>query len=121
MNQTSKISRKRADEYFHKKPENMNCAQAILKAFEKEFNISEQKIAEYKAYGGGRAENGLCGALFSAKKLLSKDEYERLESKFLAEFGSVDCTELKEMQYSCKKIVSFVDGLVDEILLEQKS
>lgn len=59
-----------SEKYFHVLPQNLNCAQAVLKGFQNEFQISEKEIEEYRAWGGGRAEGGVCGALFAAERLL---------------------------------------------------
>ena len=112
MNQT----RKRADKYFHEKPENLNCAQAILKAFSTEFNVDAQEIAEYKAHGGGRAPGGICGALFSAQQLLGESEKERLVAEFQQQFGTIDCLELKKSGVPCADFVAFVDKQVEDWL-----
>ena len=42
----------KAVDYFHKKPALLNCAQAILTAWQKEYDISENTILEFKQYGG---------------------------------------------------------------------
>jgi hypothetical protein len=65
---------KSSQHYFHALPENLNCAQAILKGFQKEFNISDQEIEEFRAWGGGRTKGGMCGALFAAERLFYQAE-----------------------------------------------
>jgi len=109
-------NRRQADMYFHIKPENLNCAQAILKAFSTEFNVSDEKIAEYKAHGGGRAPGGICGALFAAQQLLGEAEKEKLAAEFHHEFGTLDCLELKESGVPCVDFVAFADKQVEERL-----
>ena len=64
------MSRNKSLSYFHIPPESLNCAQAILKGFQQEFGITDQEIEEFRNNGGGRAEGGICGALFAAEKLL---------------------------------------------------
>lgn len=54
---------KNAVDYFHKEPEKLNCAQSILKAWQEDFEISDETIEEFRQWGGGRAEGGVCGAL----------------------------------------------------------
>lgn len=114
---TGKNKRKKADEYFHIKPENLNCAQSVLKAFQDEFNISEQEIAEYRAWGGGRAENGVCGALFAAKRLFNQTENASLEKDFALDLGTIYCRELKQSKKACIDCVRLADKLVEERLL----
>ena len=44
--------RKKSEKYFHAIPEQLNCAQAVLKGFQKEFDITDQEIEEFRAWGG---------------------------------------------------------------------
>lgn len=53
---------KQASDFFHAE-DNLNCAQSVLKYFD----APAAQIAEFKAFGGGRAPEGLCGALYAAK------------------------------------------------------
>ena len=58
-------------------------------------------IDSYSAYGGGRAENGLCGALYAAKNLLNDPKkIELLNEEFLKRAGSVKCKGALEQQRS---------------------
>lgn len=105
-------NRLKAETFFHKEPENLNCAQSVLKAFQKEFDVSDEKIAEYKAFGGGRAEGGICGALFAAKYLLQEHEAE-LEEAFKTKLGYITCKELKANKVDCISCVACADKLVE--------
>jgi hypothetical protein len=109
-------TRKRADKYFHAPPENLNCAQAILKAFSTEFNISAQEIANYQIHGGGRAPGGICGALFAVQQLLGETKAEELATEFQQEFGTLDCLELKQLNIPCADFVAFADRQVEHWL-----
>ena len=111
-----KSERKKSVEYFHARPENFNCAQAVLKAFQDEFSISEDEIDEYKAWGGGRAKNGICGALFAAERLFDQTTNESLEKDFYAELGSIYCKELKHAKKACADCIRLVDELVEKRL-----
>ncbi|GKT21373.1 hypothetical protein ADUPG1_011886 [Aduncisulcus paluster] len=51
---------------FHKAPYKYNCAQAVCHAFSDVSGITPETMEEYKAYGGGRASLGRCGALYGA-------------------------------------------------------
>jgi len=64
---------KKADELFHGE-ERYNCAQAVIKAFEGEFKVTKGQILLAAKKGGGRADEGLCGALYAAHLLVSDDE-----------------------------------------------
>lgn len=77
----------------------MNCAEAIMDAFKETFNIDEKTAAQFSAFGGGRAPEGVCGAYFAAKTLLEKNgEYEKineLQKVFTEKAGSLKCKEIK--------------------------
>lgn len=98
--------------YFHAQPDNLNCAQAILKGFQKEFGISDQEIEEYRAWGGGRAEGGMCGALFAAERLLRQIGKESVIEDFRQKTGSLLCSDIKEKQFTCAEYVRIADELV---------
>ncbi len=102
--------------YFHTLPDNLNCAQAILKGFQKEFGISDHEIEEYRAWGGGRAEGGMCGALFAAERLLRQIGKESVIEDFRKKTGSVLCSDIKEKQFTCAEYVRIADELVEKSL-----
>ena len=108
-------NRVKADAYFLRPPEKLNCAQSILKSFQSIFNISEEEIASFNNLGGGDAEDGICGALFAAKYLL-KEHKEELENEFKEELGNITCKELKKEKKNCFKCVSCADKLVESFL-----
>ena len=110
------MSRKKSQHYFHTFPENLNCAQAVLKGFQKEFGISDQEIEEFRAWGGGRAEGGTCGALFAAEHLLRHIEKESLNKEFGIKAGGTLCAEIKEKRFTCAEYVRIADELVEKNL-----
>jgi hypothetical protein len=78
--------------------ERFNCAQSVLKGFQAVFSIPEERIAEAKAQGGGRAENGRCGALHSALSLAKDAETrERIACAFSEEAGAEACREIRSI------------------------
>jgi len=105
-----------SNQYFHTLPGNLNCAQAVLKGFQKEFQITDTEIEEYRAWGGGRAEGGMCGALFSAERLLRQIGKESVIEEFRAKAGGVLCLAIKEKQFTCVEYVRMVDELVQKNL-----
>lgn len=111
--------RKKSEEYFHVKPENFNCAQAVLKGFQKEFGINDQTIEEFRAWGGGRAQDGICGALFTAEYLLGEEEKALLRDEFKAEMGTISCRELKQNKKACVACVRLADNLVQNRVEER--
>ena len=106
----------KSEDYFHSLPENLNCAQAILKGFQKEFDITDQEIEEYRAWGGGRAEGGMCGALFAAERLLRQIGKESVVEEFNKKAGGVLCSDIKEKQFTCAEYVCIADELVQKNL-----
>lgn len=112
---------KEAVNYYRGK-ENFNCAQAILKAYQKDFDITDQQIIEYKKFGGGKAEGGLCGALFAAKKLIrNEDISNHTEQHFLKTAGATTCREILSLkQLSCHKCVETIAQSLDEYLKGKK-
>lgn len=110
------MSRKRSEEFFHVESEKLNCAQSVLKGFQKEFKISDKEIEEYRAWGGGRAEGGMCGALFSAERLLCQLGKESVIEEFRQKAGGIRCTDIKEKQFTCAEYVRMADELVEKYL-----
>ncbi|MHC4871047.1 MAG: C-GCAxxG-C-C family (seleno)protein [Planctomycetota bacterium] len=107
---------KKALEYFHGK-EKYNCAQAIIKAFESDSESLNLQVDDFKKDGGGRAEEGMCGALYAAAQLISECEVESLKINFSTQTGSEKCKDIKNMKKaSCKDCVR----IAAEILLKIK-
>lgn len=105
-----------AKELFHG-AEGYNCAQAILKTFQQEFNIAEYTILEASLKGGGRAQGGLCGAVYAAHQLIGdKNLQQKIDGDFIAKGGSTRCREIrKNRQLSCKDCVVLAAKNVQEI------
>ena len=108
---TSPANRIKSEQHFHALPDNLNCAQAVLKGFQKEFEITDQEIEEYRAWGGGRAEGGECGAIFAAKRLLKEKGIE-LSEEFENLAGGYLCTDIKKKKFTCAEYVRIADELV---------
>ncbi len=110
------MSRKKSEEYFHILPEKLNCAQAVLKGFQKEFNISDTEIEEYRAWGDGRAKDGVCGALFAAERLLRQVGKDSVVEEFRQKAGGLLCSDIKEKQFTCAEYVRMADELIQKNL-----
>ena len=79
----------------------MNCAQAVISAFKEDFNIGEDMVDTFGSYGGGRAPEGLCGAYYAVKSILSKQDpskLEELEKHFLEHAGALECSNIKGLK-----------------------
>ena len=110
------MSTRTVSEHFHKASGNYNCAQAILKGFEQECLVTPEHIEAFRAFGGGRAPLGVCGALFAAQQLAPHKATE-LHADFVKQCGSAHCKELKQqLKVSCEKCVKTADRLLAETL-----
>ncbi len=98
------------------KEEKLNCAQSILRGFQDKCQVSNEQIAEAKKNGGGRAENGICGALHSAAHLAKNDEIRQsLHERFIVHAGSDKCREIRgEGKLSCSGCVELAAKILDE-------
>ncbi|MDR2962126.1 MAG: redox-active protein [Bacteroidales bacterium] len=107
-----------SEKFFHAAPENHNCAQAVLKGFEREYSIAQSQIDAYRAFGGGRAPQGVCGALFAAQQL-SPEKAEKLQVEFVSRCGSAYCKDIKAQgRVSCTECVKIADELLEQAITE---
>jgi len=79
---------------FRQPHERLNCAQAVLHAWREVSGDTTIALADLKHFGGGRAPDGLCGALHAAC-MVAPDRAEALKSVFAARLGSLYCKELR--------------------------
>lgn len=86
--QTQKI--KNALAKFHNP---YSCAQTVYAAFAE--NPTQERLDEMKRMSGGRAEGGLCGALFAAKAFVPAEKAGELAQYFESRAGSRLCREIK--------------------------
>jgi hypothetical protein len=112
---------KTSEIFFHKKPENYNCAQSILKGFQTEFQIPDKIIEDFREYGGGRAENGICGALYAANYLIQQNGGSALDGSFIRKVSYSTCRDIKQNKCcSCIDCVKIADELLREQMNKQK-
>ncbi len=106
-----------AKQLFHGK-EKYNCAQAILKAFQEHNNLTDDEIARHKSSGGGKAEGGLCGALYAAKLHLDNvEDKASLEKSFVDKAQYTTCKEIKKNKtLSCVECVETAAELLTRIM-----
>lgn len=106
--------KEKALNYYHG-AERYNCAQAVLKSTEKHQDVDDALLAEFKSYGGGRAEDGLCGALFAAKHSVNDESFKHEARAFFTKnAGSIKCKEIrKNGKMSCKDCVAAAAELAD--------
>lgn len=104
----------------HHVEKNYNCAQTILKLFEKTHSVSETDIKIFRQHGGGRAPEGLCGALFAAKYLFPHHEkiVESIHQDFLNEIGNVRCIDIrKNRKKTCQECIACAAKLVEKTII----
>ena len=104
-----------AMDWFHGK-EKFNCAQAVLKAFQMESGISEDTIQIAASQGGGRAPEGVCGALHAARVILKNSTtLTSIETDFAAKAGSNQCREIRGIRaLSCRGCVALSAHLLEQ-------
>ena len=81
----------RAAELFTSVPKFGNCAQCVAKAFD----ADDSFVSELSAFGGGRAPEGLCGALYAAMQLADEADRPALRAAFREAAGAETCREIK--------------------------
>ncbi len=99
--------------------ERLNCAQSILKAFQEKKEVSTEEIHDARKLGGGRADNGVCGALYAALKLTDDpDSKESLRGSFADVAGSDQCREIRAKKLiSCQQCVEVAARLLQKTAL----
>jgi hypothetical protein len=96
--------------------ERLNCAQSILKGFQEKKNISNEQIADARKLGGGKADNGTCGALYAALSLVDDSEKkESVRKSFVEVAGSEQCREIRAKELiSCLQCVEVAARFLDK-------
>jgi hypothetical protein len=106
-------------EHFRRPPQLLNCAQAVLYAYQQVVGPAPVSLTDMKRFGGGRAPGGLCGALHAAC-VLAPDRAERLKTGFAESTGSVCCKEIRKAnQHACESCVSESARLLERELKNQ--
>jgi len=80
---------------FHQPPADLNCAQAVLDAYQSVTGKHVATIADFKKFGGGRAPENECGALFAACQAAPVSAVS-IRAEFAKIAGSTRCRELKQ-------------------------
>jgi hypothetical protein len=87
--------------YIGQGTKRMNCAQSVISAFKEKFNISDDIVDSFIAYGGGRAPAGMCGAYYAAKCIIDKydkEEAQKLEKFFFEHAGDLKCSNIRGLK-----------------------
>lgn len=108
--------RRHALSVFHKPPENWNCAQAVLDAWQGLSGRTVAPVDSFRAHGGGRAPGGECGALYAACMAVP-EAAEELREAFAVRAGATTCRALKgERRLPCTECVGIAADLLSERL-----
>ncbi len=70
----------------------LNCAQSVLAGF----GVTEDVIAEFALYGGGKAPEGWCGAAYAAAHILKNKQ--AVQDYFLEQAGAITCNEIRKLR-----------------------
>ena len=95
-----------------------NCAMSVAYGYARATGKSEEeavKAAEmFRAFGGGKAPDGLCGALYAAK-MMQPDHAESIEDVFKR--GAQGCTKCQEIRPNkiipCNRCVELAGEALD--------
>ncbi|MBN2686265.1 MAG: C_GCAxxG_C_C family protein [Pontiellaceae bacterium] len=111
--------KRRALDHF-RGPERYNCAQSVYRSLEKHQEVPAEKVSALASAGSGRAPEGLCGALYAAKLVLSEDRKTELRGWFEENGGSIHCREIrKARKMSCRDCVAVAADFVDRNLKKE--
>lgn len=96
-------------QYFHGEKD-YNCAQTVLIILKENFdflNISYGDIDAAQTYGGGRAPNGYCGALYAALSQVNDEKKKQeLLDLFKNKIESLVCREIRSCnKKTCKECI----------------
>lgn len=105
--------KKHALSVFRQPPKRLNCAQSVIDAWKAATRDSEISIADFKLLGGGRAPDGLCGALHAACSLVPA-QAGQLRVGFAERMGSLYCQELRAAkEHPCEACVALAAELLE--------
>jgi hypothetical protein len=96
--------------------EKQNCAQSIYTGFRELLNVPREVIESARRLGGGKAEEGRCGALHAALDLSRREETrDVLRTGFEERAGSQQCREIKARKLlSCDQCVELAATLLEQ-------
>jgi hypothetical protein len=100
---------------FRQPPARLNCAQAVIHSYRAVSKDDAHSPEDFKGMGGGKAPDGICGALFAACTVHSGDA-PCLIQRFLSRLGGITCKELKGGGVSCESCVGVAAELLEESL-----
>lgn len=97
-------------DFYMQTPKEYNCAQAIVKAYGR-----DDLLDPLKSCGGGKAPDGLCGALYAALLLASECGQDALKQQFFDEIGDIHCQMIRKTgQAKCIDCVRIASKLLEQ-------
>jgi hypothetical protein len=107
----------------HYKNRRGNCAQAVALAWKDKKQPDTDLHVHFAEMGGGKAPEGLCGALHAACELAGEKNQEKLKSEFsrLAD-GHTTCRDIRRNRVMpCIDCVAMAAGILEELTKETPS
>lgn len=102
------MPKEKALQSFRQPPLSLNCAQAIAHGFDR-----EDLVPQLQNCGGGKAPDGLCGALYAAMTVAGEPIAAEIADAFEKELGYRTCSSLKrEGKVPCPKCVACAADLL---------
>lgn len=99
----------KCSETYKAAPYFYNCAQAVVARFRPEL------LEAAGSCGGGRAPEGLCGALYGAM-MAEPEKAEEIKAAFAEAAGAVTCRQLKgECKTPCVTCIDIAEQLLTEL------
>ncbi len=100
----------RSGEFFTAPGHPYNCAQSVALG-----NGRQELAEELSRCGGGRAPEGMCGALYAALLLAPEAERPALQEAFQKEVGALTCREIKgQTGTPCLRCVEVASALLEK-------
>lgn len=96
----------KAIDLFTAVPRMHNCSQAVAEACGR-----NDLVPELASCGGGRAPEGLCGALYAALAIVPDSQKEQIAKTFAQQTGSTLCKEIKAGNVPCTTCVQLAEAL----------
>jgi hypothetical protein len=119
------LKTKAVDSYTGKNGIRLNCAQSVARAAKDEYGVSETEIETLKAFSGGCAPEGMCGAIYAAHWLIARKSSEAAEeavNTFNEAIGETRCREIRSARKrSCMDCVAEAAFLAEKYMLMDKA
>ncbi|MBP1628040.1 MAG: hypothetical protein H6Q00_2515 [Holophagaceae bacterium] len=105
--------KQKALDLFHCPPQNYNCAQAVAAAYQAAAGDLSINVDSFRAFGGGRAPGGECGAVFAACQM-NPDSAASIREAFRKQTGHLDCASIRvKGEATCRACVGLAAGLLE--------